>query len=156
MVLAIPYDADVLEQVLPDIADPQVSGRGVPAEPPGHPQTIGPDLFTGLRQVTRPLLAGLFPKRVVPGNRVGQVALRSIDVDPQDRSGQHAEILAVAVGIFLWPGITGPNVEVPVGSECQHATPVQVGGLGNLQQPPRLAAGIFPKIGGDRPFGNDR
>ena len=141
-------DRDLLEQILADVADPQVARARVEAEAPRHAKTRCPDFRTDR--------SGRVSIRVRLGDRVGLAALLPVDIDPQDGSGQLAQVLAVTVGVLLRAGIPRADIQEPVGAERQHPTPVQVGVLVDLQQPPGRTARVAPEIGGRLPLDNHR
>jgi hypothetical protein len=94
--------------------------------------------------------------RIRLGNRVGLAFVLSIDVDPQNRSGQQAQVLAVPFGVFLRAGVPGADIQVAIGTKRQHATPVQVGVLRNLKQSARGDPRVALQVGSGLPLDNDR
>src|SRR6185436_17988944 len=74
-------EVDLLPRALPDIADPQVTGRRVEREAPRVPQAVGPDLWAR----TRPA-----DERVVRGDRV-RLARRGSGRDPQQLAEERRE-----------------------------------------------------------------
>ncbi len=79
-----------------------------------------------------------------------------VDVDPQDGAGQPAQVLAVAFGVFLRAGITRANIQESVRAKRQHAAPVQVRVLMDLQQSPGRNARVAPQVGGRLPLDDHR
>ena len=90
------------------------------------------------------------------GDGVGLAALLAVDVDPQDRAGQRRQVLAVALGVFLRAGVARADVEVSVRAERQHAAPVDVGVLVDLQQAPGRDARVAPQVGRRLPLDDHR
>ena len=59
-----------------------------------------------------------------------------IDIDSQDRAVQIGKGLAVPFRIILGTGISGSYVEIAVGTKGDHAPPVEIGRLVNLEDHP--------------------
>ena len=109
VVAAAPDEVDHLAEVLADVAGPEVAGGAVEAEPPGLPQPVGPDLGP---------CPGEADERVVVRDRVGLAPFGVVDVDPEDRAREVAEVLPV-VGPAA---VAGRDVEAAVLAEGQAAS----------------------------------
>ena len=90
---------DLLDLVLPDVADPEVARRAVEAVPPGVAQADRDEL----------------------GRR-----LRLPDVEPEHLAEQRIGVLRVVLGIAARTAVAEPDPQLPVGAELEVA-PVVVG-----------------------------
>src|SRR4051794_31542253 len=79
-----------------------------------------------------------------------------IDVDAQDFSEQHIDVLRIVRRIVAGSAVADPDVQVAVGTECQHSPVViGVGGMRNRQQDFFGGAGDIA-IGGYAVFRDDQ
>ena len=62
----------------------------------------------------------------------------------------------MTLGVFLRAGVARADVEVAVRAERQHAAPVQVGVLVDLEQAPGRDARVAPQVGGRLPLDDHR
>ena len=88
-------EVDLLPEVLPVLADPELPRLAVVAHPPGVAQAVGPQLGTG---------AGAIDERVVLRDPVIPARIGVVDVDPEHGRQQVVEGLAGQVGV----GAAGP------------------------------------------------
>src|SRR5262245_10778912 len=96
---------DLLARTLPDVADVQVAGLAVEAEPPGIAQPVGPDLGAA---------AGHADEGVGRRHGVGAGWSDRLDVEPQDLTEQAVRVLAVVVRIAATAAVAGADVQVAV------------------------------------------
>ena len=129
---------DLLDGVLPDVADPEVAGGGVEGEPPRVAQPGAPDL--------RPCVPAR-RVRVVRGDGVGGVAVGR-RVDAEQLRQQRGRLLTVALRIALRAAVAVARVEQAVRPE-QDAAPVVVGER-LVDRQHLAAAGRVDAIGGHR------
>src|SRR5581483_9352618 len=97
---------DLLEAVLPDVADPEVAGGAIEAEAPRVPEALLPDVG----------IAG----GGVPGRRVGI----AVDVDAEELSELRGRIARVVHRVAGAAAVAEPDRERAVGSEGEHAAVV--------------------------------
>src|SRR3954462_11683231 len=117
LALAAADEVDLLDRVLPDVADDQVAGLAVERVPPRVAQAVAVDLRPRARAVH---------ERVVGGDRVG-LAARLLRVDPQDLPERRGEVLCVAarpVLVARAATVAGADVHVLVRAEQQQAAVV--------------------------------
>ena len=131
--LAAPDEVDLLDRVLPHVADRQVARAAVEGEAPGVAQTVAVDLGAG---------AVAAAERVVGGDAVGPAA-RGGRVDAQQLAEQRRQVLRVAARAVLVAraaAVTGADVEVHVGPEQQQPAVVIALGVRHAQDEARRAA----------------
>src|SRR5581483_1704417 len=130
-VFAAPHNGNLLDAILADIADPQVAGDGVKAEPPRFAQAIGPNLRAHI---------GPSKKRVVGRNRVSKAGIGVVNINTQHFAKLRGQILAVTLRILLRAGVTHSNVEKAIRAERQTATAMVLCHTYNLNQSARSLA----------------
>jgi len=79
----------------------------------------------------------------------------AVHINSQNRTGQQTEVLAVAFRVFLRTCVARADVKVTVRTERQHATPVEISLLVNLQQPPRWSTCVLSRIFSGVTLGDD-
>src|SRR5215211_5102315 len=115
-------EVDLLEAILARIGDGDVAGDAVERDPSRVPQPIRPDLVA-----PRPADEGVAGRDRVAARRW---------VDPQDLAEQLAPVLCDAGRIARRATVTGPHVQVPVGTEGDQAAVVGGRRLGDAEDRP--------------------
>src|SRR5512135_917293 len=98
---------DLLPQVLAYIADPEITGNAVEAEPPRVPDAQCPDLRPGIR---------------IPYEWIARwygIRCPAIHIDPKDLSKQLERILCPVAGVSCRSAIAHPDIEVAIRTEIQ-------------------------------------
>src|SRR5262245_22250315 len=110
VVAALLDDVDFLEEILPDVAGPELAGLAVEGHAPDVPQPARPDLRADARAdewvVRRDRVVLLFAD-----------TLGRVDVDPQHLAEPAVHVLGVVVGIVRRPAVAVGDVEVAVRTE---------------------------------------
>ncbi len=126
------HDVDLLEGVLPHVADPQVVGRPVERDPPRVAEAGDVDL--GPR-------AGCSEERIVGWDAVGTPVRRMVDVDSEDLAEERRQLLAVALRVAAAAAVAEGDVEVTIRPE--HDVAAIVVGVGLVDgQDDALAIGV--------------
>jgi hypothetical protein len=125
---------DQLPELPAHIARPQVTVGSVEAHFPGVAQTKRPDL--GPRSLD-------MDEGIVGGNGVGSRRVGMVNIDPQNRGEEIAQVLAGALRV--WRGGAGAvsrgDIEIPIGSKGQAAAVVP---SSEPSEQNRLALGLDP------------
>ena len=108
-------DVNHLPQVLPDFAGPHRSVGRVPAELPDLAMTVRPDFRASICDAD---------ERVVFGNGVRQVAGLMINVQPEDRAKQVADVLSGFPLIRDAAAIAGCQIQKPIRAKPKTAAVV--------------------------------
>jgi hypothetical protein len=126
-------DADLLPEVLSDVARPELAAGAVEREAPHVAQAVRPDLRHR---------ALLVDERVVGGDRVRAAAGGLVDVDTQDLAEPRGRALAVVVQVVRGAAIAERDVEAAVRAELDHAAVVVLVRLPDLHED---ALGVRPE-----------
>jgi hypothetical protein len=110
-------EARFLDRVLADIGDQKITRLAIETEPPRIAQTVRPDFGPG---------ALLLDEWVVLGDAVRKVVRRRVDINPQDRAKQGAQVLTVPFGIATGATVAETDVQVAVRSK-EEQTAVVIG-----------------------------
>jgi hypothetical protein len=139
-----PLEIDLLERILPDISNEQVSGRSVKTEAPRVAQSIRPYFGTG---------PGSTDKRVTGRDPVGQSA---IHIYPQYLPEKRVQSLRAVPRIAPRSAVAQADVEEAIGPELQLAA-VMVGERLRLPQDDSPRSGVrYVGVGRNVVTGNHR